>query len=428
MPRRRAAKSGRQQVVVIAPKKTKKNKKSSDEVTRLGNALRALGSLGGGAIGNLVGYGSEGRGVGRSIGASISKWLGSGDYQVSTNTMLSPSGSVPMMHKSQQSIVVRHREFVTSISGATDFTVRRSLILNPGIEGTFPWLSRIAANFQEYRIKGMVFHYIPSSGDAVSSTNPALGTVMFQTSYRSTDTAPSTKLELLNEYWASENVPSQAFCHPIECDPKENPFNVQYIRTGALPGTDNQLMYDLGTTHIAVSGMQVDYKVVGDVWVTYEVELKKPLISSNATALTNYYGAVFNSIAGKTFNGDPLLVDSYSNFNVIPVDNTITFPLGVTGIYQLSLVWYPSSYFSAFSGLNTTLPTVVGGVPMGYVSSPYATYPAIQSGNVGGSVIYAFRVAIEDPSTQCVITVASSNFTIASSGTAEMRLSVSQLA
>jgi len=146
----------------------------------------------------------------------------------------------------------------------------------------------LAANFQEYRFRGIVFHYVPSSGNAVSSTNPALGTVMFQTSYRASDTAPTSKLELLNEYWASENVPNEPFCHPIECDPKENPFNIQYVRTGDVPTGDSRLMYDLGVTHVAVQGMQTTGNIVGDVWVTYEVELKKPIISSNATASVNY--------------------------------------------------------------------------------------------------------------------------------------------
>ena len=43
-------------------------------------------------------------------------------------------------------------------------------------------------------------------------------------------------------------------------------------------------MYDLGVTHVAVSGQQANDVVLGDLWVTYEVELKKPILYSNVTS------------------------------------------------------------------------------------------------------------------------------------------------
>jgi hypothetical protein len=107
---------------------------------------------------------------------------------------------------------------------------------------------------------------------------------MLQTSYRSTDSPPTSKVEVLNEYCSNEVVPSETMAHPIECDPKENPFNVMYVRSGLPPAGDSKLMYDLGVTHLAVSGQLASDNVIGDLWVTYEVELKKPIIDSNVTS------------------------------------------------------------------------------------------------------------------------------------------------
>lgn len=244
--------------VVVAPR--------SAPQTRLGGALRYLGGAGGRMLGGMIGQGDIGSSLGNNLGASVSRWLGSGDYAVSKNSVVSEtaSGYVPMMHKDSQTIVVRHREFITEVTGKIAYTVQRSFPINPGLGLTFPWLSGIASQFSEYKIKGMVYHYIPSSGNAVSSTNAALGTVMLQTSYRANEAAPSSKVELLNEYWSNESKPSESFCHPIECDPRENPFAIQYVRTGDVPSTDNVLLYDLGTTRLAVSGMQADDIVVGD--------------------------------------------------------------------------------------------------------------------------------------------------------------------
>jgi hypothetical protein len=229
---------------------------------------------------------SSGASVGSGLGAALSKWLGSGDYQVSSNSMVSAmkaSGSIPMMHKNDQTVVVRHKEFIGEIKSSQNYEVKYALELNPGVAQTFPWLSNIAKNYQEYRFKGIIFHYVPTSGSAIASTNNALGSVMLQTSYRATDAPPDSKRELLNEYWSTETSPAETTCHPIECNPSENPFNIQYVRQTDVPSGDNLLLYDLGRTYVATSGQQADGVTLGDLWVTYEVELKKPVLYSNVT-------------------------------------------------------------------------------------------------------------------------------------------------
>lgn len=261
----------------------KKKKQEAREMTRLGSALRSLGAWGGGALGGLAGMPGVGAGVGKDLGAALSRWLGSGDYTVRSNTILRASTGIPAMHKTDQSISVRHKEFVGQISGSTGFTVGKVLTLNPGNAAVFPWLSRIASQYQEYKFKGLVFHYIPTSGTAVSSVSAALGSVMMQTSYRSNDSPPVSKQELLNEYWASEAVPYESFVHPIECDIKQNPFSVRYVRNGPVPTGDSTLLYDHGVTFIATNGQQ-SFDIVGDLWVTYDVELTKPIVNSNVTS------------------------------------------------------------------------------------------------------------------------------------------------
>jgi hypothetical protein len=202
------------------------------------------------------------------------------------------------MHQNDQSIIVRHKEFVCEVTSATAFTVRRSLTINPGNAELFPWLSTIANSYQQYRVRGMVFHYVPSSG-SIASASPSLGTVMMQTSYRANDSPPANKVELLNEYWSSEAVPSEPFAHPIECNPNENPFNVQYVRSNnaIIPAQDSPLLYDLGVAHLAVSGQQSSTSVLGDLWVSYEIELKKPIVSSNVTSTDFLFAQLQNTSA-----------------------------------------------------------------------------------------------------------------------------------
>lgn len=357
----------------------------------------------------MVGMGATGGNFGTGLGAALSRWLGSGDYTVSANsiTQKASAGTIPAMHQQGQSIVVRHKEFLTEVRGATTFTVRNEFDLNPGLSTTFPWLSGIASQYSQYKIRGLVYHYVPTSG-SIATASPALGTVMIQTSYRATEAAPTSKLEMLNEYWSSEAKPSEEFCHPIECDPKENPFNVQYIRSGNLPSTENQLMYDLGRTTIAVSGQQANDQVLGDLWVTYEIELKKPVLTNanNAdifgyamtasTGITN--AAPFGSNAAERFNSFP------GNFTVS--SNAIYFPRGTVGTFLVNI------YFQGATAAAGGAWTVTNGTALAAVAGVAAIFSDYTVGT--GQAVWSSFVTISNPDLECNFAVGFTTLTAAS--------------
>jgi len=321
-----------------APSQKKKAVKT--EVTALGKALRALGSAGGGILGSTIGLPGAGSAVGGGLGATISRFLGQGDYEVDDNSIVKAhvAPKIPMMHSAKQSVIIRHKEYLGKVSSSQAFNVKPAYVINPGVQATFPWLSRIAQCYQEWTALGIVFEYVPTSG-SISSTQ-ALGSVMLQTSYRSNDNPPSSKVEMLNEYWACESVPFQSFCHPLECDPKENPFNVQYVRTTNVPAGDNQLLYDLGTTYVATEGQSADGVTLGDLWITYEVELRKPVLASNVTGPSFFVSGRW-SISGGTLvatNIYPTGTSAYVSTGLLPVTAsgmTVTIPAGEVGNYWI---------------------------------------------------------------------------------------------
>lgn len=334
-----------------AKRRTNK-KKANSERSLLGQALRSLGGAGGTALGGYFGMPLAGGTLGTGLGAAVSKWLGAGAYTVSSNSILTEAPVIPAMHSSGQSIIVRHKEFVASIQGSVDFTVQQEIVLNPGLRASFPWLSRLAGCFQQYRIRGLVFHYVPTSGMAVSSTNSALGSVMLQTTYRSTEGAPANKQELLNEYWSTETVPSETVAHPIECDPKENPFQIHYVRQHGLAVTDEPLLFDMARTFVCTQGMQAT-NTVGDLWVTYEVELYKPVVSSQVVGASASFGATLAATSAAPFSG---LVYSTNGLEFPNPSNTqIIFPR-VTGVYYI--VIYRGIVASGFSAY--TYPSYTG--------------------------------------------------------------------
>jgi hypothetical protein len=385
-----------------------KSKAKPQSVSAIGKALRSLGGVGGTALGSLIGVPGAGGMVGNSLGAALSKWMGFGDYVVKSNSVVTrASTGIPMMHKEGQTVTIRHREFIAQVKGSINFTVQDSYILNPGIAATFPWLSTVASSFQEYRFKGVVFHYIPSSGAAISGTNGALGTVMLQTSYRSNDIPPVSKTELLNEYWSGESVPADTFAHPIECDPNENPFNIQYVRTGDLPVGESSLLYDLGVTHLCTSGQQATGNTVGDLWVTYEVELKKPVVFSNVTStyLTNNTWFLSPSSTA-LFSGTPT---SAGNVTITgsPSSNALTI-LNIRGSWLLTVVVQATTTFTytAFgvnAGSNYTVRNM-------FPSPSTSTYSSNgTTAHISAIVVLGFTVV--DPSLPVVVTYSPSTFT-----------------
>ena len=117
---------------IVIKKKVKKVKPArvaaaptQREMTRLGSALRALGGFAGGSLGSMVGSPGAGASVGSSLGAALSKWLGSGDYAVSSNSIVSRvmrgSDAIPGMHSNGQTVVIRHKEYLGEIKGSQNF-------------------------------------------------------------------------------------------------------------------------------------------------------------------------------------------------------------------------------------------------------------------------------------------------------------------
>lgn len=356
--------------------KARKEKKS--EITQLGRALRVLGGYGGGLAGSMFGAPSMGAAAGTGLGAVLSRWLGQGDYSVRSNSLvasLRPDGSIPAMHRNDQSVIVRHKEYVGELRGGQDFKVQYRYPLNPGVYSTFPWLHTVAAQYTEYRIKGMIFHYVPTSGMSVASANTALGSVMFQTSYRATEEPPANKIEMMNEYWASEGRPCDEIVHPIECDPRENPFNIQYVRTNPLEANENILMYDLGVTTVATTGQQQLNGVLGDIWISYEIELKKPRLTGITNESTKTLALLTSTgVTQASPLGSYTLLSSIEG--VTASGNVFTFPANFAGEYIMS---YAFTSASTLAGLTVTLSAGISQAvtPVTAVGSSSAVYTTV---------------------------------------------------
>lgn len=317
-------------------------------------------------------------------------------------------------------MTIRHKEFVATISGSTGFSVQRFFLLQPGDTNTFPWLSGVASKFQQYRVKGMIFHYVPTSGYAVSGSNPAIGSVMLQTSYRANDNAPSTKIEMLNEYWASEGAPSEAFCHPIECSPKENPFVTHYVRNRPVPVSDSPMLYDLGVTYVATQGMPATGNAVGDLWVTYEIELVKPQIASSVL-IDTFSGTAANAAVlqgaplGNNLTATGSLLFSMSN-------STITFPIGLLGDFLVTVIH--TGTFTVWDG-PTSATSLANCALLVFDGSRSVVSPDMASGSCN-IFTTSYGIRLSDPSAVASFNVGA--FLWTASGNVDVKCVITQIA
>lgn len=279
------------------PKKKVYKKKSypartTTAIVKAPGAISSAGKYVGGGLGSA--FGPVGTGVGSFLGGKLGHLIetvtGFGDYKVHSNTILTGGMPVPQIVNSldRGGIIVRHREFIADIPAATTFTLKK-FSLNPGLFETFPWLAQIAASFEQYKLRGMLFEYVSTSSDALLSTaaSTALGSVMMATDYDVADPSPADKRTMLNSEFASSSKPSNSFIHPIECKKSLTAQNILYTRNGQiLPDFDLRL-YDFANFYIATDGMQAATGNIGELWVTYEIEFFKQQYSF--LGLTDHY-------------------------------------------------------------------------------------------------------------------------------------------
>lgn len=266
--------------------------------------ISALGSVGGSIVGGMTPLGTVlGGFLGGKLGHLVENITGFGDYKLNSNSIMRGGMSPPQVVNSQNNgaFIVRHREYIGDVSASSAFTLT-SYPLNPGMEQTFPWLSRLAGNFEQYSFRGVLFEFLSTSSDSILATSAtsALGTVNMATEYDSLEPNFPDKRAMLNHEFANSRKPSVTFIHPVECKRNRTPVSELYVRQGPVPTGGDQRLYDLGNFQIATEGMQASTGVCGELWVTYECLLLKQKYSefSAADGLTDHFqlAGVTNSL------------------------------------------------------------------------------------------------------------------------------------
>lgn len=211
---------------------------------------------------------------------------GRGAY--SSNSLMAGSSRAPPQFGSVAdetgALIVSHREYVSDIFGPDptrrDF-MNRTYELNPGVERTFPWLSQLAQNYEEYELGQLVFEY-KSTVDASVAGDGQVGTIVMVTNYNSASRQFEDKNSMMQYDGSNSCRTTSHAVHGVECDPaKLSGAAGHYIRVKPKVGQDLKT-YDHGLFQLATVGMpeNFDNATIGELWVTYTVKLRKPRLFS----------------------------------------------------------------------------------------------------------------------------------------------------
>jgi len=310
-------------------------------------AGRKVGSTLGSMVGNLVAPGVGGF-VGGTLGglagdgaqALVKRITGFGDYTVKKNSILYNQDAVPEFSDSNvMCTMISHREFISDVKSSINFA-NTEYRINPAISTSFPWLSAIADNYEEYVIQGMVFEYKTTSATAIGSTNTALGTVILATRYNSLSAEFMAKQQMEATQFSQSSVPSQSVLHAIECDPAQTPSNGRLYMFNPNDINGDRRLYDLGRFNIATVGMQEANVTIGELWVSYKICLLKPKLNSvedvaDGYALNAYTGTITSSTPVSTIPCVPFSTNSVftsQNYSLGSPYNTWTIDPSFVGV------------------------------------------------------------------------------------------------
>jgi hypothetical protein len=338
-----------------------------------------------------------------------------GDYTVSENTLWSGavrSSSPPQfVTKAPGCTRICKREYVGDVVSAGGGFAMTSYQINPTNTTTFPWLSTVSQNYDSFRFRGLIFEYISLSATAVSSTNTALGAVILATQYNVGSPPFISKLQMDQYEYAVSTVPSQSAIHPIECKPGTDVLEVYYTYATL---TGDPRLSTMGTFNLATVGQQAACNI-GELWVSYDIELLKPRlnsVSNSNTLFGTYYSALAAysngaSITGTAaFTGSPAPVSlSYAtgSYNTLSFNqSTISLDPSKPGSFAIEMTYYFTGPY--LIGNTTTQVFSVGCNSFcGGINLPGLPYPTLAGPNNAGGTLtstssaggtYSFKFAV----------------------------------
>lgn len=250
---------------------------------------------------------------------------------------------------------IQNSELIASISNTNSFAATKYTI-NPGLSGTFPWLSIQAAQWQQYRFHRLRFRYVTRAPTSES------GSLILSPDYNVSDATPSTEQAASNTMDAVEDAVWKSLTCTL--DPRAMfPLGPRkQIRQGNVSG--DLTTYDAGKIFVCTVGSSTN--AIGKLWVDYDVELFVPQTSGSGTATSS-----------SSF---------YARASALALTTTVAAPVvfDAANVDALSFGTNPSGVFTPASGTYR----IFFKVDLGAVTNPYTQVSCVFQKN--GATVYPY--------------------------------------
>jgi len=305
-------------------------------------------------LGNFVNQGD----LGALAGSSLAKLFGHGDYTVKSNSLMGGrvGPTLPKFDKDgRRGTRIVEREYIGEVTAAgylvngSSAFYNRVLPINVTNSETFPWLSTIAQQYDQWEPHGIVFEFV-STSSSYNGVSQALGTVIMATDYDITDPAYSNKQNMENSDYACSTRPAENLIHGIECDPDERPVKILYT------GSNQVSLSMLANFQIATIGCSTANVVLGELWISYDITFyKKQLIDPvKSRPYLTTYGTSASGVGYFANVFDPEGNNIHITQNV-GVGSVINFPsFQSEGYYLMTLRNDTTTYNNTYTFTNCT--------------------------------------------------------------------------
>lgn len=215
--------------------------------------------------------------------------------------------------------VSRYRECerVATIAGATNYAVVSNIACNPGLAGSFPWLSGHANLYERYRVHKLVYRYKNLKG------TDSDGNIIMSFDYDTLDGPPVSAIEQCQSTRWIDGAPWRIFELHVPTDSR-----ILFTRAGAVQLADLKT-YDIGRLFIAAEGC-ADTSDHGILEVEYDIELieKQPsrlTPGGAANRSVTMYNLSTTTAGSPTIDFDEVITNGLSITNV---NGSYTLPAG----------------------------------------------------------------------------------------------------
>jgi hypothetical protein len=403
-------------------------KAMSGLTTALKPVAKTALTTGGGALGTYL-AGPIGGSVGSALGARLSKLIGTGDYtcnSVGVNSLMKGAANpFSSFATTSTGLIAKHRDYIGDVFTGPNFGVFSivAIPVNPGLSYFTPYLANIAQNFEEYKVRGMVFEFISTTSPY--TTGNTLGSVILAAEYNSANPAFTSKPQMENSDFAISVRFDEKAMYGIEC--ASNVQNSYYVRSGTstLPVTTT----DLCTMYVATQpGSNFPSNTtVGELWVSYDIEFMRPRVSPARFGYAHFFGNAVNPTPTQPINLAAIATSSiiYGALSGTTFTNngsstcTLTFPNANVGdTYYLSALLQDSvspasgALIGTYASTGITLINVLT-----YFTTPHSTaiFQTPAAGTMSAGVYFTI-VAEDEPGVIPSITLNSATSLIAGVG------------